>query len=119
MMKKTKNIGAILLASATLLGTAACGGGSEKEDPTKTYLDVGVFNAGLGTAYFDELKKDFEAYYADAHFEEGKTGVVVRPLKKNTEFSPQNLKNSMKNLDQVLYILDICATTPDTLLGRH
>ena len=106
MMKKTKNLGAILLASATLLGTAACGGGSEKEDPTKTYLDVGVFNAGLGTAYFDELKKDFEAYYADAHFEEGKTGVVVRPLKKNTEFSPQNLKNSMKNLDQVLYILD-------------
>ena len=106
MMKKTKNIGAILLASATLLGTAACGGSSEKEDPTKTYLDVGVFNAGLGTAYFDELKKDFEAYYADAHFEEGKTGVVVRPLKKNTEFSPQNLKNSMKNLDQVLYILD-------------
>ena len=31
---------------------------------------------------------------------------MVRPLKKNTEFSPQNLKNSMKNLDQVLYILD-------------
>ena len=57
MMKKTKNIGAILLASATLLGTAACGGGSEKEDPTKTYLDVGVFNAGLGTAYFADPEK--------------------------------------------------------------
>ena len=72
MMKKTKNIGAILLASATLLGTAACGGGSEKEDPTKTYLDVGVFNAGLGTAYFDELKKDFEA--CRRAFRRGKNG---------------------------------------------
>lgn len=106
MMKKTKTIGAILLASATLLGATACGGGKEEEDPTKTYLDVGVFNAGLGTAYFDELKKDFEAYYANEHFETGKTGVVVRPLKKNTEFNPDNLENSMKNLDPVMYILD-------------
>ena len=42
---------------------SACGGGgntSTKEDSTKTYLDVGVFDAGLGTTQFDELKKDFE-----------------------------------------------------------
>ncbi len=106
MMKKTKTIGAILLASATLFGATACGGGKEEEDPTKTYLDVGVFNAGLGTAYFDELKRDFEAYYANEHFETGKTGVVVRALKKKDEFSPLNLKDSMKTLDQVMFILD-------------
>ena len=107
MMKKAKTIGAILLATATLFGTTACRGNrGDDEDPTKTYLDVGVFNAGLGTTYFDEMKKDFEAYYANESFEEGKTGVVVRALKKNTEFNPQNLLNSMKNLDPVLYFLD-------------
>lgn len=97
----------MLLAAAMLFGTAACSGNHGKdEDPTKTYLDVGVFDAGLGTTYFDEMKKDFEAYYANESFEEGKMGVVVRPLKKNTEFNPQNLLNSMKNLDPVLYFLD-------------
>ena len=106
-MKKAKTIGAMLLAAAMLFGAAACSGNHGKvEDPTKTYLDVGVFDAGLGTTYFDEMKKDFEAYYANESFEEGKMGVVVRPLKKNTEFNPQNLLNSMKNLDPVLYFLD-------------
>ena len=87
MMKKAKTIGAMLLAAAMLFGTAACSGNLGKdEDPTKTYLDVGVFDAGLGTTYFDEMKKDFEAYYANESFEEGKMGVVVRPLKKKYGF---------------------------------
>ena len=80
MIKKFRTIVAATLAAVSVLSVSACGkkDSGEKEDPTKTYLDVGVFNAGLGTAYFDELKKDFEAYYADTEFETGKKGVVVR-----------------------------------------
>ena len=108
MMKKFRTIVAATLAAVSVLSVSACGkkDSGEKEDPTKTYLDVGVFNAGLGTAYFDELKKDFEAYYADTEFETGKKGVVVRPLKKSTEFNPTNLLGSMKDLEPVMYILD-------------
>ena len=108
MMKKFRTIVAATLAAVSVLSVSACGkkDSGEKEDPTKTYLDVGVFNAGLGTAYFDELKKDFEAYYADTEFETGKKGVVVRPLKKSTEFNPTNLLGSMKDYEPVMYILD-------------
>lgn len=108
MIKKFRTIVAATLAAVSVLSVSACGkkDSGEKEDPTKTYLDVGVFNAGLGTAYFDELKKDFEAYYADTEFETGKKGVVVRPLKKSTEFNPTNLLGSMKDLEPVMYILD-------------
>lgn len=104
MMKKLKAFIAVFMAAITVASVCACGG--EKEDPTKTYLDVGVFDAGLGTKYFDEMKKDFEAYYADEHFEEGKTGVVLRASKMNTEYNPANLIGSMKNYKQVLYLLN-------------
>ena len=109
MMKKLRTIVATMLAAVSALTMSACGGGgktSAKEDSTKTYLDVGVFDAGLGTTYFDELKKDFEAYYAETSFEEGKKGVVVRALKKSTEFNPANLIGSMQNYEPVMYILD-------------
>ena len=109
MMKKFRTIVAASLAAIAAFGVTACGGkkaATEKEDPTKTYLDVGVFDAGLGTAYFDALKKDFEEYYANKSFETGKQGVVVRALKKSTEFNPANLVQSMKNYEPIMYILD-------------
>lgn len=111
MTKKFRTIVAATLAAVFALTLSACGGGDDKtsgaeEDSTKTYLDVGVFDAGLGTTYFDELKKDFEAYYADTSFETGKKGVVVRALKKSTEFNPANLLGSMQNYEPVMYILD-------------
>lgn len=106
MTKKFKLIVASLMATITCASLTACGGSGEKEDPTKTYVDVGVFNAGLGTAYFDEMKKDFEAYYANESFEEGKTGVVLRATKKNTEFNPAQLLTSMKDYQPIMYILD-------------
>ena len=65
----TDNDGVAALAAVTCMRVCACGG--DKEDSTKTYLDVGVFDAGLGTVYFDEMKKDFEAYYANESFEDG------------------------------------------------
>lgn len=104
MTKKFKTVVATLMAAITCVGLTACG--EEAEDPTKTYVDVGVFTAGLGTTYFDEMKKDFEAYYANTIFEEGKTGVVLRATRKNTEFNPANLIQSMADYQPVLYLLD-------------
>lgn len=104
MMKRFKSVIAAALAAVTCMSVCACGG--DKEDSTKTYLDVGVFDAGLGTVYFDEMKKDFEACYANESFETGKTGVVLRPTKKNTEFNPAQLLTSMKDYQPVLYLLN-------------
>ena len=106
MKRKMNVIVSLVLALSSAIGLTACGGNKNDEDPTKTYLDVGVFDAGLGTTYFDELKKDFEAYYANTSFEEGKTGVVLRATKKSTEFNPTNLLNSITKYEPVLYILD-------------
>ena len=60
MMKKFRTIVAASLAAIAAFGVTACGGkkaATEKEDPTKTYLDVGVFDAGLGTAYSTPSKR--------------------------------------------------------------
>lgn len=119
MMKFFKKITAATLAvAATLAMAVSCGGGGGstsnnggKESNTpdtsgKTQLNVGVFDAGLGTVYFDEMAKDFEEYYKDTSFEEGKKGVAVIPLKKKEEYKPGNLIATMTNYDNVLYFLD-------------
>ena len=105
MTKKFSMIVATLLATIICAGLTACGGG-EKEDPTKTYVDIGIKDAGLGTTFFEEMKKDFEAYYANESFETGKRGVVLRATKKNTEFNPANLVTSMKDYEPIIYMLD-------------
>lgn len=107
MMKHFKRITAAVLVAVTALATTACGGKKGPTvDATKTQLNVGVFNAGLGTTYFDEMAKDFEAYYAETSFETGKKGVEIVPLKKKDEFTPNMLLNRMKNYEAVLYFLD-------------
>lgn len=107
MIKRFKTITAATLVAVTAFAAAACGPKKgQTVDATKTQLNVGVFDAGLGTAYFDEMAKDFEAYYAETSFEEGKKGVEIVPLKKKDEFTPNMLLNRMKNYEAVLYFLD-------------
>ena len=105
-MKKLKTITAALLVAVTAFAATACGKKGQSVDSTKTQLNVGVFDAGLGTVYFDEMAKDFEEYYADTSFETGKTGVQIVSLKKKDEFTPNMLLNRMKNYEAVLYFLD-------------
>lgn len=112
MLKKIKRLAAATLAVATVATTSfACKPKNDSTvtiDSSKTQLNVGVFNAGLGTVYFDEMVKDFEKYYENYEFEpgSGKKGVQVVPLKKKEEFTPGNLVATMKNYDNVLYLLD-------------
>lgn len=55
---------------------AACGDG-KKTDKNKSQIYVGVFNAGIGYTWLEELAERFETAYADTSFEDGKTGVQV------------------------------------------
>lgn len=88
MMKKFKAIIAATLAAVTCASVCACGG--EKEDPTKTYLDVGVFDAGLGTVYFDEMKKDFEAYYANESLRTAKPASFFARRRRTPSLTPRS-----------------------------
>ncbi len=59
---------------------AACGGGKvvDEIDHTKTALFISAYEAGYGTDWLVKFAADFEEFYKDQSFEEGKTGVDVR-----------------------------------------
>lgn len=73
-MKKIKSVLALLLATATMLGTVACGG----SDSSKTELKVVIYEGGYGYEWIYDSIKRFEEKYANESFETGKTGVVVK-----------------------------------------
>lgn len=54
-----------------------CSKGGAEVDETKTQLYIGNFDGGVGSAWFDEVKRLFEIKFADAVFEDGKRGVQV------------------------------------------
>ncbi len=83
-MKLRNKIIAVSLATFMMLPFAACS--PNDDDPTKTKLYFGVYDAGTGTESAYEVGKRFAAKYADVSFEEGKTGVQVKivPAKYGT-----------------------------------
>ena len=109
MMKLFKKLTAGALAvAATLTMAVSCGGGdggnsaqnpssestkqpTSEELATKTTLNVAVFNAGLGTVYFDEMAKDFTEYVKNKSYEEGKKGVTILPYKEKEKLKPGTL----------------------------
>ncbi len=81
-MKKMKKIFATCLAVACTAGAmgsfVACAPQpTQQRDNTKTQLDISFFAGGYGDAWIYEAKTEFEAMYANHHFEDGKTGVEV------------------------------------------
>ena len=93
--------------SVTSLGAfAGCGGSGQKYDETKSQLNVGVFYGGLGRVWMDSLAKDFEEYYKDTSFEDGKKGVQVIVDAKKKEFEIANLSVTMESYDNALYATD-------------
>ncbi len=95
---KMKKLSACALAAtlsiACLAGCNGSGGGLTIEE-SKSQLNVGVFKAGVGTTWLTNSIKDFEEYYANVSFEEGKTGVQVVPEDKTEEFKGSNLSATM------------------------
>ena len=114
MKKKFGKQFAIVIAASLALGSfAGCGNigdtgntGETTYDETKSQLNVGVFYGGLGRVWMDSLAKDFEEYYKDVSFEEGKKGVQVIVDAKKGEFEPAKLSSTMEFYDNALYALD-------------
>ena len=84
-MKKSlfKRIVGCGLACIAAISMAACSGygnedDSEKDDPTKTTLNIFTYKAGYGDEWLNRLEDAFEKAYANVPFEEGKTGVQVK-----------------------------------------
>lgn len=105
-MKGLKKVAVVLASLTAVCSLAGCGGSGQKYDETKSQLNVGVFNGGLGRVWMDSLAKDFEEYYKDVSFEEGRTGVQVIVDAKKKEFEIANLSVTMESYDNALYATD-------------
>ena len=78
----------------------------EQVNKDQSQLNVGIFLAGLGTKWLEEAKEDFEAYYAETSFEEGKKGVQIIIDPRTEEFKPSNLVTTMPYNENAIYFLD-------------
>ncbi len=67
-------------------GTDQSGAGNKEVDTTKTQLNLGVYNGGYGVAWARAVATEFENYYAETSFEEGKKGVQVMIDPQKTRF---------------------------------
>lgn len=82
----------LVMSAVCALGLATCNPGdggnniNPEIDTTKTQLYIGIYDGGYGTAWAREVATDFEAYYANTSFEEGKTGVQVMFDPQKTRF---------------------------------
>ena len=95
----------MLFASVSV---TACGGRGGDEiiiNKDKSQLNIGVFDAGYGSAWAYETAADFEALYANTSFEEGKMGVQVVIDPKKAEFTTTTLTSTMAGKNNAMYYL--------------
>lgn len=91
-MVKTKRFMRTLTAAIALM-IAFCftGGGcskfgdGEKIDNTKTQLSVSNYDGGIGTQWVREAAARFEEKYAEHEFEEGKKGIQISFIERETK----------------------------------
>ncbi len=118
-MKKTKIICLILSVLLSVTSLAACGsrgGGGVEIDETKSLLNIGVFEDGVGSYFVDEYIEDFTEYYKNTQFEDGKMGVQVLKEAKKDEFKAETLKTTMPYLSNVLWFVP---GAPNDFMGSN
>ena len=72
---------------------------NQKVDKTKTQLYVKYYNGGFGDEWLNKLCAEFEAMYADAHLEEGKTGVqIMKEFTRGQLSGPNDMKGKLNNV---------------------
>lgn len=102
MKKWVSRLAAMLIAVTSIFSLAACGDG-KKTDKNKSQIYVGVFNAGIGYTWLEELAERFETAYANTSFEDGKTGVQVF-IDPQATYSGISLSDSMStNKNSVIF----------------
>lgn len=98
MKRRFKSILTIILAFLLAMPMTACNNNVIDEvDETKTQLTVYSYGGGVGNVWLDEVIKRFEEKYANESFEEGKTGVQIRP-KKEKENQDLSIIESMEDV---------------------
>lgn len=102
--KFSKKVMVLLLSTIVCGGMfAGCGNPGEKTDETKTQLYVGNFDAGFGNQWLYDIAEKFEAEYAGASYEAGKTGVQIF-VDPQTSYAGTTLKDSIaKNKNDVFF----------------
>lgn len=105
-----KKLLCMLMSAMLMFSVVAC---TPKPDgpsgnSNQSELNVAIVDSGLGTAFAEEIEKDFEAYYADYEFEpgSGKKGVDVVLHPGLEEYNPGTLDASIDTLETTVYILD-------------
>ena len=114
-MKNTVKIISLLLCFmmvfAIVAGCHRDNSEDQKVDKSKTQLYVKYYNGGFGDEWLNQLCAEFEAMYADAHFEEGKTGVqIMKEFNRGQLTGPNDMKGKpinvylMENIDYYTYV---------------
>ncbi len=102
-----KRIVSMTIATFMVFSMTACGGTKgSSNDSNKSILNIGVMDDGVGTEWLENIAADFEDYYKDRQFEDGKTGVEIIIDAKKDEFKIQNLITTMPYYDNTLYFCE-------------
>ena len=60
----------VVVSLGCVFGFTGCSRENEEQfDDTKSHIYVGIFNAGYGVAWLNDLKTRFETYYEGVSFE--------------------------------------------------
>lgn len=74
-------------------------------DDDKSVLNLGVYEDGPGSYFVDSMIADFEEYYKDKSFEDGKVGVQVVKDNRKDEFGEMTITTTMSYYDNVLWFV--------------
>lgn len=119
MSKRTmgKKATAFLLCGVAVLSMAACGGGvigqrdsQEEYDPTKTYLNVGNYNGGLGYAWLRDVADKYEAAHPD---------VRIKINNEKDKYMDATLLEQMPKATGMKSKRNLCVTVQTTTCGKR
>ena len=96
MKKRVVNLVSLIMCCIMLVGMTACGPKKPVEDPTKSHLYVYNYNGGVGNSWLEDKEREFEEFYKDHPFEEGRTGVDVHVIANKNGIS--DLRSSSYNV---------------------
>lgn len=89
----------LMMVFAFMIGCNRNDDFNQDVEKSKTQLYVKYYNGGFGDEWLNKLCAEFEAMYADAHLEEGKTGVqIMKEFNRGQLSGPNDMKGKLNNV---------------------